>query len=192
MDRAADMPIGLEAVEVPPEAGDMPVPRYVDAFIRDAEDRAEEYGERIGKGLFSPGDARCAFLTIQWLLRKGLLGKGAKFLEWGSGQGMVSILASFLGCEAVGVEIDKRLAAESAEMAARYGSRARFIHGSYDPSAPGMEVATAEGRDAVYVYPWPGEEGYFLRLFAATAKSGALLLMNLGPEDIRAYRKKAG
>lgn len=191
MDRAFAIPAGLEEVEVPPEAGDLPVPRYVDAFIRDAEDRAEEYGERAGNGLFSPGDARCAFLAMQWLIRNGNMGKGGKFLEWGSGQGMASILASFLGCEAVGVEIDKRLAAESTELAARYGSRARFIHGSYDPSTPGMEAVTAKGRDAVYVYPWPGEEGYFLRLFDATASIGALLLMNLGPEDVRVFRKKA-
>ena len=40
MARERDMPEGPERVKVPPEAGDLPVPRFVDCFIRDAEDRA--------------------------------------------------------------------------------------------------------------------------------------------------------
>ena len=42
----------------------------------------------------------------------------------------------------------------------------------------------------VYVYPWPGEEPFFLRLFAETADAGAFLLACLGPEDVRVVRKK--
>lgn len=184
------MPAGLERVEVPPEAGDLPVPRFVDAFIRDAEDRAEEYGGRAGQGLFVPGDYRYAFQILQWLLRMPALPKGAAFLEWGSGQGMVAILASLLGYEAVGVEIDEALVRESRELAARYDAKARFEQGSYDPAVPGLEVFTAKKRDVVYVYPWPGEEPFFLRLFGGTAEAGAFLLMCLGPEEIRVYRKK--
>ena len=97
MDRDRGMPEGLERVVVPPEAGELPVPRFVDCFIRDAEDRAEEYGARPGKGLFFPGDYRYAFQILQWLLRTKAAAKGASFLEWGSGQGMVTILAALLG-----------------------------------------------------------------------------------------------
>ena len=186
------MPPGLERVEVPPEAGDLPVPRFVDCFIRDAEDRAEAFGERPGKGLFVPGDYRYAFQILQWLLRTKATAKGAAFLEWGSGQGMVAILAALLGYDAVGVEIDEALVAESRELARRYGVHARFEHGSYDPATKGMKVFTANKRAAVYVYPWPGEEVVFLRRFDETASAGAFLLMCLGPEDIRAYRKKGG
>ncbi len=186
------MPAGLERVPVPSEAGDLPVPRFVDCFIRDAEDRAEEHGGRAGKGLFVPGDHRYAFQILQWLLRTKAADPGASFLEWGSGQGMVTILAALLGYAAVGVEIDERLVKESRELAARYDARARFEHGSYDKAPPGLKRFTAKKRAAVYVYPWPGEEPFFLRLFDETADSGAFLLMCLGPEDIRVFRKKGG
>jgi hypothetical protein len=186
------IPSGLERVGVPPEAGDLPVPRFVDCFIRDAEDRAEEMGERAGKGLFVPGDYRYAFQILQWLLRTQAAAKGAAFLEWGSGQGMVAILAALLGYEAVGVEIDAALVKESRELASRYDVSARFEHGSYAPHPSGLQVFTAKKRAAVYVYPWPGEEVYFLQLFDETADAGAFLLMCLGPEDIRVYRKKGG
>lgn len=186
------MPPGLERIHVPPEAGDLPVPRFVDCFIRDAEDLAEEYGDRAGKGLFVPGDYRYAFQLLQWLLRTKAANKGATFLEWGSGQGMVTILAALLGYEAVGVEIDEALVRESRELAGRYDVRARFECGSYDPAASGLEIVTAKNRAVVYGYPWPGEELFFLQLFAETADSGAFLLMGLGPEDIRVYRKKGG
>ena len=186
------MPDPLERVSVPPEAGDLPVPRFVDCFIRDAEDRAEEYGDRAGKGLFVPGDYRYAFQILQWLLRTKAADKGAAFLEWGSGQGMVTILAALLGYDAVGVEIDEALVRESRELAARYDAPARFEQGSYDKATPGLKVFTAKKRAVVYVYPWPGEEPFFLQLFTETAGPGAFLLMCLGPEDIRVYRKKGG
>ncbi len=184
------MPPGLERMEIPSAAGDLPVPHFVDCFIRDAEDRAEGYGDRAGNGSFIPSDARYAFQVLQWLLRTGALAKGAAFLEWGSGQGLAAILASLLGLDAAGVENDEHLVRESAALALRYDASARFVHGSYDPATPGMTILTAAKRDAVYVYPWPGEEGFFLQLFASTAPAGALLLMALGPEDIRVCRRK--
>ena len=95
-----------------------------------------------------------------------------------------------LGYDACGVEIDEKLLRESRELAARYDVRARFEHGTYDAAKPGLKVFTAQRRAAVYVYPWPGEEPFFLDLFAATAEPGAWLLMGLGPEDVRLYRKK--
>lgn len=189
MPRDFPIPAGLERVAVTPEAAELPVPHFVDLFIRDAEDRAEAYGDRAGGGSFVPSDTRYAFQVLQWLLRSGALSKGAAFLEWGSGQGLASIFASLLGLSAVGVELDEELVRESTALAARYDASARFIHGSYDPATPGVKTVTARHRAAVYVYPWPGEETYFLQLFHATASPGALLLMCLGPEEVRIFRK---
>lgn len=190
MPRDFAIPSGLERVDVPPEAGDLPVPRFVDCFIRDAEDRDEEWGDRAGQGLFVPGDYRCAYQILQWLLRTKAAPPGAAFLEWGSGMGMATILAALLGYDAAGVEIDGDLVRESRARAARYGVKARFEHGSYGPAVPGLPVVAAKNRAVVYVYPWPGEEPFFLRLFAETADAGAFLLACLGPEDVRVVRKK--
>ena len=183
----------LERVEVPFEAGEADVPRYVDCYIQDAERRAEGYPEDMGGGRFAAGDYRYAFQVLMWLLRSKRIGRGGKFLEWGSGQGVVAILAQLLGMDAAGVELDPRLVAESRELAARFDTLARFVRGTYDPESqdPDLDVVTAEGRAAVYVYPWPGEEAFFLRLFEDTADEGAYLLVCLGPEDIRVYRKVA-
>ena len=177
-------------MEVPLAVGDLPVPRFVDCVIRDAEDRAEALGDRAGNGLFVPGDSRYAFQILQWLLQTKAVAAGAAFLEWGSGQGMATILASLLGYDAVGVEIDEALVQESRELADRYDTRARFEHGSYEPGKPGLKVVAAKNRAVVYVYPWPGEEPEFLRRFDETADAGAFLLTCLGPEDIRVFRKK--
>ncbi len=190
MKKELGIPLGMERVAIPADAGDLPVPHFIDCFIHDAEDRAEAYGNQPGKGLFIPGDYRYAFQVIQWLLRSETVAKGVSFLEWGSGQGMVAILASLLGLKASGVEIDEKLVWESRELAARYDTLVEFEHGSYDPDSEDLEVVTAEGRDMVYVYPWPGEEAFFLQLFAGTAPAGALLMMCFGPEDIRLYQKK--
>lgn len=186
------MPPELERMEIPSDAGDLPVPRFVDCFIRDAEDRAEDLGAAPGQGLFIPGDYRYAFQVLQWLLRIRAVPRGAAFLEWGSGLGMVAILAALLGYEAAGVELDEALVRESRALAKRYDVAVHFEHGSYDPAVAGPKVLTAKNRAVVYVYPWPGEETASLRLFAETADAGAILLICLGPEDIRAYRKKGG
>lgn len=188
----ADLPIlnALQRIEVPPGAGDLPVPHFVDLLIRDAEDRAEGYDADAGGGRFVPGDSRYAYQVIQWLQRCGRLPPQASLLEWGSGQGVVSILASFLGLQALGVDLDPELVREAGELAVRYDSSARFVQGSYDPAIPRMKIFTAQKRDLVYVYPWPGEEQLCLRLFADTASPGAILLMCLGPEDIQVYRKE--
>jgi len=106
------IPAELERIAVPPEVGDLPVPRFVDRFLDDAADRAETYDARVGNGRCVPGDARYAFQILQWLLRTGATAKGAAFLEWGSGQGMATILAALLGYDAVGVEIDEVLVKE--------------------------------------------------------------------------------
>ena len=183
------MPAGLERVPVPPATGDLPVPHYIDSFIRDAEDYAEELGETAGRGLFVPGDYRLAYQTLQWLLRTRAVAPGAAFLEWGSGLGMVAILAALLGYRAQGVERDAALVKAARELAFRYEARARFVHGSYEAGVPGLHVVGAARQAVVYGYPWPGEEGNFLQRFAATADPGAYFLMCLGPEDIRVYRQ---
>ena len=59
----------LERIEVPGEAGDLDVPRYVDCYIQDAERRAEGYPEDMGGGRFASGDHRYAFQVLMWLLR---------------------------------------------------------------------------------------------------------------------------
>jgi hypothetical protein len=100
------------------------------------------------------------------------------FLEWGSGLGVVTIMASRLGFEAYGIEHEPKLVAHARAFGARYAPAARFVCGNFFPNEfawpPGeakMTVRTAVhgaaayermGRklsefDLVYAYPWPEE-----------------------------------
>jgi len=184
------IPVHLEPIPVPPEAGDLPVPHYVDCFIRDAEQAAEELGPEAGGGQYVPSDYRYAFQVLQWLLQSQKVSRGATVLEWGSGQGMVTIMAALLGYRALGVERDVQLVRAARDLAARFDVAARFVQGTYDPAVPGLKPVPAQKRDVIYAYPWPGDEPACLQLFAQMASPGAYLLTCLGPEDIRAYRRK--
>lgn len=182
---------GLEPVAIPEEWADADVPRYVDAMIDEATDRAWELEEMRAGGAFIASDYRFAYQVLAELLRAGQVERGASWLEWGSGQGMATVLASMMGLQATGVEIDLDLVREARALAARYDvPGARFVHGSYREAEAKLPVLTAAGRDIVYVYPWPGEEAFFLRLFEETAAPGALLLVATGPLQISGFRRK--
>lgn len=179
---------GLTEHPIPPETADIDVPHYIESFIRDADDAALEFEHQTGLENFVQSDYRYAFQVLCWLLRTQKAVKGAPFLEWGSGQGMVSILASLLGYAATGVELHPALIREAKRLSSRFEVNVRWIHGSFRQNPPATFVS-AEGFRIVYVYPWPGEEAYFHNLFAATAPENAYLLFYLGPEDIRLFQK---
>ena len=107
-----------------------------------------------------------------------LRGQAVTFLEWGSGLGVVTIMASRLGFQAYGIENEPELVDHAHAFGERYAPAARFVCGNFFPSQfewnPGkgeIEVRTAlhsaaayekMGRklsdfDLVYAYPWPEE-----------------------------------
>ena len=107
-----------------------------------------------------------------------LRGKADTFLEWGSGLGVVTIMASRLGFEAYGIENEPELVEHSNAFGKRYAPNAQFVCGNFFPrefewnAADGeIEVRTTlhgvsayerMGRkltdfDLVYAYPWPEE-----------------------------------
>lgn len=107
------------------------------------------------------------------------------FLELGSATGVITILADLLGYEAYGIEIEPDLVRAAEDLAARTGSSATFVEGSFVPPDYRDEVhllesdylTPVEGADAydelgldladfdlVYAYPWPGEEDWLIEL----------------------------
>lgn len=120
-----------------------------------------------------------------------LRGRATTFLEWGSGLGVVTIMASRLGFEAYGIECEAGLVDWARVLAEKFGPEAVFAEGSFiprqydwsglhsdelertDAAAPpaydelGMELRDF---DLVYAYPWPGEQPLYrdiLRQFGA-------------------------
>ncbi len=121
---------------------------------------------------------------------------GRRFVEWGSGAGVVSCLAVLAGFEATGVEIEPRLVAIARELAAAHAPAAQFRCDSYKPTgAYDDAVDPAELRqgfdptdfDIVYAYPWKPEEPMIESLFCRFTPPGALLVLCRGGGDIRCY-----
>ncbi len=190
-----------------------PIPHDVAGFLRDAEDRVNDYIEhsRTRAGSFVPCDFVAAWHTLRTISDRNLAA-GTVFCEWGSGFGVVACLASLLGFEAYGIEIEERLIEESRDLAEAHGLSVEFALGSFipdgssqvldeeysnesfwlsDDTEPAYEELELwpEDFDIVFAYPWPNEETAIDRMFDQTAGKGALLLTYSQLEDVRVKRK---
>ena len=59
-----------------------------------------------------------------------LRGQVSTVLEWGSGLGVVAIMASRMGFEAYGIESEEKLVNHSIQLAQSYSAVAEFAHGN--------------------------------------------------------------
>jgi len=103
---------------------------------------------------------------------------GLRFLEWGSGTGIITIMADMLGFEAYGIEMDADLVKVARTLAAKYESGARFAVGTFLPMGYKWKDSSGDDRlgtlgggvsayaelkhpledfHIVYGYPWDGE-----------------------------------
>jgi len=126
-----------------------------------------------------------------------LQGRAVTVLEWGSGLGIVTIMASRMGFEAYGIEAEDELVDHSREFAETYGPAALFAQGSFIPDAfdwnPSdgddivrtlVDTPAAYGEldmelrdfDLVYAYPWPDEHTLYRNIIREYGRSDALLL----------------
>ena len=126
-----------------------------------------------------------------------LRGRVLTFLEWGSGLGVATIMASRMGFEAYGIEAEAGLVEHAERLALAYGPQAQFAQGSFIPDdfvwnpAEGEEVnktmidipsaydeLSMELRDfdLIYTYPWPDEHTLYHSVIRQFARKDALLL----------------
>lgn len=126
-----------------------------------------------------------------------LTGKASTFLEWGSGLGMVSIMASQLGFESYGIEAESELVKLAQGFADQVGVNTQFAIGSFIPDA--FEWNPADGDesirtvidapdaydqfdlrledfDLIYAYPWPTEHQLYHNILKQFARPGAFFL----------------
>jgi hypothetical protein len=134
---------------------------------------------------------------------------GLRFLEWGSATGVITIMADLLGFEAFGIELDPELVEVARGLAARYGSEARFVAGSFIPAGYRYRPTGGDGRlgtigdgssaypelehpledfDLVYAFPWHGEEPMMVDLMRAYGGRGARLLLHGVADGVQVYR----
>lgn len=126
-----------------------------------------------------------------------LRGQASTFLEWGSGLGVVAIMASRLGFEACGIENEPILVEHARTLAEKYGPEARFGLGTFipdefdwNPSEGDQTDGTVLGDqsayeeldmelvdfDLVYAYPWPDELTLFKNIIRSCGAPQSLFL----------------
>ena len=134
-----------------------------------------------------------------------LRGRVLTVLEWGSGLGVVTIMASRMGFQAYGIEAEADLIEHSENLAQTYGPQARFAQGSFVPddfewnpadgddvyrtvidTAAAYDELDMELRDfdLIYAYPWPDERSLYHNILRKYGQPGALLLIYDAREGI--------
>ena len=134
---------------------------------------------------------------------------GLTFLELGSASGVITIMADLLGYDASGIEIDTSLVGTARALAARFGSNARFVAGSFFPAGHSFRTKEGDGRtgtmgagisaylelgkalddfDVVFGYPWGGEEPVMFDLMKRYGNPDGLLLLHGVNDGVKGYR----
>ncbi|WP_411279342.1 hypothetical protein [Gemmatimonas sp.] len=132
---------------------------------------------------------------------------GARFLEWGSATGVITVMADLMGFESYGIELDTALVTTARALAARFDSRAQFVTGSFLPTGykrlggghdsntigNGPSGYLQLGRalddfDVVFGYPWDDDAPLMHDLMRQYGRPDALLLLNDTEVGVRAFR----
>lgn len=179
---------------------DTPPPPDVQAMIREGRElsaslAAETGPERIG-GLVST-DAEVAWRFLSAV--RPLCPAGARFVEWGSGLGIVTTLAARMGWQATGLEIEPRLVGIASDFGEKHSADAAFHVGSYKPDGwnderrRNVETDTGLGFDlfdfdVIFGFPWPAEREAMTEFVGRYAHPGTLFLRHLGGLWCTAYR----
>ena len=170
----------------------------------EAEAIWSEHQEDAGFGGYVSSDYQSVYRAL-----RQLQGRVFTVLEWGSGLGVVTIMASRMGFDAYGIEAELVLIEWSEKLAHKYGSTAQFAHGSFIPSGfewdpisgdedcrtfieivPAYAELDMELRDfdLVFAYPWPTEHALYRRILREFGSDQSLLLTYDAREGIALHR----
>jgi hypothetical protein len=201
--------MSLVAVEF--SASSDALPEAVAWLIADAQKRVEAFSDSHAACVpaFVPSDFEVVYRGLA-AIDDQRLAAGRRFIEWGSGIGVITCLAESLGFDAVGIEIEPQLVKMADELANEHGISAKFACGSFVPhgAEPRLEMPDdvawlstggpdgyeelemePDEFDVVFAYPWPGEEQVIFDLFTDSAAVGSLLLTYHGQDGLRLQRK---
>lgn len=205
----------MPLVEVPLHIPERALPGFVAEFLEEATSRIRDFVEvrQIRVNGFVPSDFDVVFAGLEAVAENDVA-PGDVFLEWGSGFGVVAMLASLLEFQAYGIEIDQELTACARMLADDFELPVDFVAGSFIPAGgealverlfSGSEswlttiADTAYDElglglsdfDVVYAFPWPGEQQVVSGLFEEYAAVGAVLVTFDQLEGVRCWRKTA-
>jgi hypothetical protein len=199
----------LVEIELTPHDG--AIPENVALLLADANQRIATLEEQSRAAIpaFVPSDFELVYRALA-AIKNANLATGRRFLEWGSGIGVVTCLAVWLGFDAAGIEIEPKLVHIAEQLARKHRIATQFACGSFVPrgAEPRVDVSgdfswlstggpdgyeelqlEPDDFDIVFAYPWPGEEQVIFDLFADCTAVGTLLLTYHGQEGLRLQRK---
>jgi hypothetical protein len=201
----------MQLVEIELDLSAAPLPEKIIRLITDAQRRinALDAERPAAVPAFVPSDFELVYRALV-AIDSARLAAGRRFIEWGSGIGVIACMAESVGFDAVGIEIEPALVEIAESLAEEHGIVTQFARGSFVPPGAeprldrlgGVTWLSSSGSDGyleldlepddfdvVFAYPWPGEEQVIFDLFADSAAVGALLLTYHGQEGLRLQRK---
>lgn len=152
--------------EIPLPTNVVTIPEKVPEFAAEGLRR----GKKIDCFDFVPSSSMMLYNILSSLPK-------CRFCEWGSGIGIGVGIASMLGFEAHGIELDPKLAAASRKLLRDFDLAATIDMGSY--------FELQHEADLYFNYTWPSRWQAVEDHFATAAPKDAQLLMCHGAEDIR-------
>lgn len=178
------------------------IPGEVEKFLGDLSGEVERHRTKVPAGYrgFVPCNYRKLYSVLR-LIERNRLTCGMKFCEWGSGIGVATMIASMVGFEAHGIEIDAGLVEVAEGLIQEHGLAVNIVCGSFVPEGVDdlIDSAFAENDgsismvteavdayselgleidefDIVFCFPWPTDETLTAEIFDRCASTGALLL----------------
>ena len=194
-----------------PEPSGIDIPEPFASFLEDADERIREFFARHPDrpiGGFVPSDYPSVYSTLAGLIELGF--DPGIFCEWGSGYGVITGIASLLGHDAHGVELDPELVEYARDLLDDHDLSVEIHQGSYVPDGydetvsmtdegilsviPGASAyddmdLRIEDFDTIFVFPWPGTEPMHYELFDRYASPGTILVTHHGEDGTRVRRK---
>lgn len=203
----------MPLIDVPLNIRERRLPHDVADFLAEADRRIHDFiaERKIRISGFVPSDFEPVFHALDALVENDLA-TGSTFCEWGSGFGVVAMLAALLEFECYGIEIEDSLVVGARMLAEDFDLPVDFVTGSMVPVGGESIVeqlcsgdnvwltCTTDDAyqqlgmapndfDVIYAFPWPGEESVIAALFDEYAAMGALLLTFDHIEGVRVRRK---
>ncbi len=157
---------------------------------------------------FVAADYELVYQTLCWI-GETQSAIGRRFLEWGCGFATVACLADGLGWNSHAIEAHADLVTQARKTVHDWPAKVELFAGNFlpphaehltaDPTLPSLGHGGPSAYEAwemdlddfamVYSYPWPGEDEFHEEVFDRYAAAGAMLLMFIGPNEMRLLRK---
>ncbi|MGB7323867.1 MAG: hypothetical protein WBD31_03280 [Rubripirellula sp.] len=195
----------LEPISVPGDLWSIPLSPDAVRLLRDADERIADFTRRQRPWVenFAVCDFRLVDAALAWIGETDLA-RGERFCEWGSGFGVVAMLAALRGWDSYGIEVEPALVDEAVSLAEDHEIEVAFAAGSFIPNGgedllqivddishidmdcpSGYDDLDADVADfdLFFAFPWPGEHACWEAVFDRFASVGALLLTYHGIES---------